>query len=34
MTIDKYTLIDDVKFVIVDVETTGLDPNKDRICEL
>lgn len=31
---DINLLIDDVRFVVVDVETTGLDYSKDRICEL
>lgn len=31
---NENTLIDDVRFVITDVETTGLDPLKSRICEI
>lgn len=34
MKIDDKTLIDDVYFVIVDVETTGLNVELDKICEI
>ncbi|MEF3280471.1 MAG: 3'-5' exonuclease [Elusimicrobiota bacterium] len=34
MKIGINTPIENVKFVIVDVETTGLDPENDRICEI
>lgn len=34
MKIDRKMMIDDVKFVIVDVETTGLNCKSDRICQI
>jgi DNA polymerase III epsilon subunit family exonuclease len=34
MRIDKNTPVEDIKFVIADVETTGLIPQKDRVCEI
>jgi DNA polymerase III epsilon subunit-like protein len=34
MKIDKKTPVEEIKFVIADVETTGLNPQINRVCEI